>query len=98
MIDDPEIQAIGKKQRQQTLKRVCIVVAVIAVAAVTLLPSGGEVATALEADGYTAVDVSRSGLFSFRYEAQKGGASCSGSFTKVPGSTSRTGVCSQTTK
>ncbi len=93
MIDDPEIAAIGKAQRNQKLKRLGIVVAVLVVAAVAIMPSGGSVASALEADGYSDVTVSRKGVFSFTYKAKKGAADCSGSVTKMPGSSSRSGSC-----
>jgi hypothetical protein len=95
MIDDPEIQEIAKKQRQQTLKKVGIVLAVIVAAAVYIVPSGGSVASALGADGYTDVDVSREGVFSFTYKAKKDGAECTGSYNKMPGSSSTTGMCVQ---
>lgn len=98
MIDDPEIQAIAKQQRMKRLKTVGIVVGVIVIAAVSILPSGGSVASALEADGYESVDVERAGLFEFTYKAKKGKSECSGRVTKMPGSTSQTSVCTSTTK
>jgi hypothetical protein len=93
MIDDPEIQALAKAQRQKTLKRVGIVVAVVVVLAVSVFPSGSSVAASLEEDGYSDVEVDRAGLFSFTYKATKGGADCTGSVTKMPGSTSSSGMC-----
>lgn len=93
MIDDPEIKAIATAQRNKRLKTVGIVVAVIVVAALTILPSGSAVSAQLESDGHENVELERDGIFDFKYKSKKGGQSCSGRVTKMPGSSTQSGMC-----
>lgn len=93
MIDDPEIRELAAQQRKQHLKRLGVVAAVVLVAVVAVVPSGGSVASALDADGYENVNVSRKGVFSFTDEANKNGADCTGRYTLLPGSSSQSGLC-----
>ncbi len=98
MIDDPEILAMQKAQRKKKLTTIGIVVGVLVVGALGVFPMGSSVQSALEADGYSNVEVKRDGAFSFTFTAKKGDSSCSGSVTKMPGSTSSSEFCTAVSK
>lgn len=94
--DDPELLAIAAKQRQKKLITAGIIVVIVVLGALKALPMSGAVVSTLERDGYSNVEVTRTGLFDFTYEATKGSATCSGSLSMTPGSTSRNDICSAT--
>jgi hypothetical protein len=52
-----------------------------------------DVRAALNADGYSEVDVELVGPFSYAFKARKGAATCAGTVERMPGSLSRRATC-----
>jgi hypothetical protein len=61
-----------------------VLLTVVAIPAAAI-PMSSAVAAELEQDGFSSVEVERTGAFSFTFTAKKGADDCWGSVTKMPG-------------
>jgi len=91
--DDDDIRAMRRANRQPMLIGLAVLVAVIALGGVYVLAGKSAVKSSLESDGYTNVDVKMHNAFEYGFTAQKGAATCGGTVTRMPGSSSRQESC-----
>jgi hypothetical protein len=93
MQEDPDLAALRKANRRPLWIGLGVVGGAVLIAGVWVAAGAGDVRAALEAEGHTDVDVKIRTPFEYGYTAKKGSASCGGTFTRLPFSTSRSGSC-----
>jgi hypothetical protein len=91
--NDPDIAELEKAAANQRRKKFLIVVGVVLLIPLYWGMGFSSVRSLLERDGYTDLHVSASSLFDYGFEAKKGPATCKGTVTRLPFSTSTNSFC-----
>jgi hypothetical protein len=90
---DEEIQALRASRKRPLVIGLGAVVALVAASVLYVLAGASSVRSSLTSDGYTDVEVKTNGLFEYGFTARKAGATCGGTVTRTPVSTTREETC-----
>jgi FlaG/FlaF family flagellin (archaellin) len=90
---DAEIRALRASRKRPIVIGLGAVVVLLAGSVLYVLTGASSVRSSLISAGYTDVEVKTNGLFEYGFTARKLGATCGGTVTRTPVSTTREESC-----
>ena len=94
--DDADIRAMKAAKMRPLLYGLAGFGGLVAACGLYVLTGVSSVRSSLEQEGYTDVNVKMNGPLDYGFTAKKGGATCGGTVTRMPFSTSRQEMCFET--
>lgn len=96
--DDPDVRALLADARRRRWAWLGVVLAAVAAGAAYPFWGKSDVRSALEADGYSDVEVELDGYFTYTFRARRAAATCTGTIERYPLHAHRTESCVETAR